>query len=155
MLATKVRFSIKMWQTRKYKFFYSSLFYLPLTFHSLINRDLSNPCFIYRYDVELYQRIEQLIGKKLPLYPTVEEEVMLLMERVTEAQRYAKMVRIPPHLTPYIQVCLYVTCVCSWKNRFYVAALLFSNKTQMTSKLGRNKKVKHEAEPRSLFNREI
>ena len=43
--------------------------------------------------MELYQRIEQLIGKKLPLYPTVEEEVMLLMERVTEAQRYAKMVR--------------------------------------------------------------
>lgn len=117
----------------------------------MINRDLSSPCFIYRYDVELYQRIEQLIGKKLPLYPTVEEEVMLLMERVTEAQRYAKMVRIPPHLTPYIQVCLYVTCVCSWKNRFYVAALLFSNKTQMTSKLGRNKKVKHEAEPRSFL----
>lgn len=79
----------------------------------MINRDLSSSCSIYRYDVELYQRIEQLIGKKLPLYPTVEEEVMLLMERVTEAQRYAKMVRIPPHLTPYIQVCLYVTCVCS------------------------------------------
>lgn len=155
MLATKVRFSIKMWQTRKHKFFYSSLFYLPLTFHSMINRDRSSPCFIYRYDVELYQRIEQLIGKKLPLYPTVEEEVMLLMERVTEAQRYAKMVRIPPHLTPYIQVCLYVTCVCGWKSRFHAAALLFSNKTQMTSKLGRNKKVKHQAEPRSLFNREI
>lgn len=47
--------------------------------------------FVTQYDVELYQRIEQLIGKKLPLYPTVEEEVLLLMERVTEAQRYAKM----------------------------------------------------------------
>ena len=45
-----------------------------------------------RYDVELYQRIEQLIDKKLPLYPTVEEEVMGLMERVSEAQRYARMV---------------------------------------------------------------
>lgn len=43
--------------------------------------------------MELFQRIEQLIAKKLPLYPTVEEEVMLLMERVTEAQRFAKMVR--------------------------------------------------------------
>ena len=43
--------------------------------------------------MELYQRIEQLIGKKLPLHPTVEEEVMSLMERVTEAQRYARMVR--------------------------------------------------------------
>ena len=48
-----------------------------------------------RYDVELYQRIEQLIGKKLPLHATVEEEVMSLMERVSEAQRYAKMVRKP------------------------------------------------------------
>ena len=45
-----------------------------------------------RYDVELYQRIEQLIGKKLPSHPMVEEEVMLLVERVTEAQRHAKMV---------------------------------------------------------------
>eukprot|EP00731_Ephydatia_muelleri_P028579 Em0020g223a len=43
------------------------------------------------YDVELYQRIEQLIDKKLTLYPTVEEEVLGLMERVSEAQRYARM----------------------------------------------------------------
>ena len=57
------------------------------------------PCLFYtifiykiRYDVELFQRIEQLIGKKLPLYPTVEEEVMVLMERVNESQRHAKMV---------------------------------------------------------------
>lgn len=48
--------------------------------------------FLFRYDVELYQRIEQLIGKKLPQHPMVEEEVMLLVERVTEAQRYAKLV---------------------------------------------------------------
>ena len=53
-------------------------------------------CFLHtRYDVELYQRIEQLIGKKLPLHATVEEEVMSLMERVSEAQRHAKMVRKP------------------------------------------------------------
>ena len=45
-----------------------------------------------RYDVELYQRIEKLIGKKLPQHPMVDEEVMLLVERVTEAQRYAKIV---------------------------------------------------------------
>ena len=47
--------------------------------------------FISQYDVELYQRIEHLIGKKLPLYKTEEQEVMLLMERVTEAQRFAKL----------------------------------------------------------------
>lgn len=47
--------------------------------------------FVTQYDVELYQRIETLIEKKLPLHPMVEEEVMLLVERVTEAQRYAKM----------------------------------------------------------------
>lgn len=47
--------------------------------------------FVTQYDVELYQRIEELIEKKLPLYPTVEDEVLLLMERVSEAQRYAKM----------------------------------------------------------------
>jgi len=47
--------------------------------------------FVSQYDVELYQRIEHLIGKKLPLYNTVEEEVMLLAERVSDAQRVAKM----------------------------------------------------------------
>ena len=47
----------------------------------------------YRYDAELYQRIEQLIDKKLPIYPTVEGEVLSLMERVTEAKRIAIMVK--------------------------------------------------------------
>ncbi|XP_011159896.1 probable ATP-dependent RNA helicase DDX47 [Solenopsis invicta] len=47
--------------------------------------------FVTQYDVELYQRIEQLISKQLPLYPTEEEEVMLLQERVSEAQRIVKM----------------------------------------------------------------
>jgi ATP-dependent RNA helicase DDX47/RRP3 len=47
---------------------------------------------LLQYDVELYQRIEHLIGKKLPLYKTEEEEVMVLQERVSEAQRAAKMV---------------------------------------------------------------
>jgi len=47
--------------------------------------------FVTQYDVELYQRIEHLIEKKLPLYPTQEDEVMILNERVLEAQRFAKM----------------------------------------------------------------
>merc|ERR1719367_2265777 len=46
--------------------------------------------FVSQYDVELYQRIEHLLDKKLPLYPSVEEEVMLLGERVSEALRMAK-----------------------------------------------------------------
>ncbi|XP_070580176.1 probable ATP-dependent RNA helicase DDX47 [Ptychodera flava] len=47
--------------------------------------------FVTQYDVELYQRIEQLIGKKLPLFQTEEEEVMMMVERVAEAQRYARL----------------------------------------------------------------
>jgi len=45
---------------------------------------------VSQYDVELYQRIEHLIGKKLPLYETVDQEVMMFNERVLEAQRFAK-----------------------------------------------------------------
>ncbi|GBM83529.1 putative ATP-dependent RNA helicase DDX47 [Araneus ventricosus] len=45
--------------------------------------------FVTQYDVELYQKIETLIGKKLPLYPTKTEEVMILVDRVTEAQLLA------------------------------------------------------------------
>ena len=34
-------------------------------------------------------------------------------------------------------------------NRFQVAVRLFSNRSQMTSKCGKNKKVAHEAQPHS------
>ncbi|ETE61497.1 putative ATP-dependent RNA helicase DDX47, partial [Ophiophagus hannah] len=47
--------------------------------------------FVTQYDVELFQRIEHLIGKKLPAFPSQEEEVMMLTERVAEAQRFARM----------------------------------------------------------------
>lgn len=42
--------------------------------------------------MELFQRIETLIGKKLPAFPTQEDEVMMLVERVSEAQRFARLV---------------------------------------------------------------
>eukprot|EP00045_Choanoeca_perplexa_P005051 m.42649 g.42649 ORF g.42649 m.42649 type:complete len:456 (+) comp12904_c0_seq1:54-1421(+) len=44
---------------------------------------------VTQYDVELFQRIEQLIGKKLEEHPTEQSEVMQMLERVTEAQRMA------------------------------------------------------------------
>jgi len=46
---------------------------------------------VTQYDVEAYQKTEEYIGKKLDLYPTEEEHVMALLERVAEAQRYASM----------------------------------------------------------------
>ncbi|XP_014280268.1 probable ATP-dependent RNA helicase DDX47 [Halyomorpha halys] len=45
--------------------------------------------FVTQYDVELYQRIEHLIGKKLPKFETKDEEVMLMEERVGESKRTA------------------------------------------------------------------
>ena len=44
-----------------------------------------------QYDVELYQRIEHMLGKKLDEFPAPQDEVLLLMERVGEAQRMASM----------------------------------------------------------------
>jgi len=44
---------------------------------------------VTQYDVELMQRVEAVIGKKLELWPTDEEEVTLLRERVDEASRLA------------------------------------------------------------------
>lgn len=46
---------------------------------------------VTQYDVELYQRIEHLIGKKLPLFKCEQDQVMALNERVCEAQRAAKL----------------------------------------------------------------
>jgi ATP-dependent RNA helicase DDX47/RRP3 len=44
---------------------------------------------VTQYDVELYQKIERLISKKLEAYPAPEEAVLLMNERVNEAQRIA------------------------------------------------------------------
>jgi len=44
---------------------------------------------VTQYDVELVQRVEAVIGKKMELWPTDEEEIALLRERVEEASRVA------------------------------------------------------------------
>lgn len=44
---------------------------------------------VTQYDVEIWQRIETALGKKLGAYPTEKEEVLVLGERVGEAQRLA------------------------------------------------------------------
>eukprot|EP00584_Thalassiosira_punctigera_P006980 CAMPEP_0172528422 /NCGR_PEP_ID=MMETSP1067-20121228/2815_1 /TAXON_ID=265564 ORGANISM="Thalassiosira punctigera, Strain Tpunct2005C2" /NCGR_SAMPLE_ID=MMETSP1067 /ASSEMBLY_ACC=CAM_ASM_000444 /LENGTH=506 /DNA_ID=CAMNT_0013312321 /DNA_START=104 /DNA_END=1620 /DNA_ORIENTATION=+ len=45
---------------------------------------------VTQYDVEVYQRLEHLLGQRLPEYEMApEEEVLLLLERVNEAQRLA------------------------------------------------------------------
>lgn len=45
--------------------------------------------FVTQYDVEAYQKLEQIIGQKLPQFPADEETVLILLERVSEAQRLA------------------------------------------------------------------
>ncbi|KAI1629610.1 ATP-dependent rRNA helicase RRP3 [Exophiala viscosa] len=47
--------------------------------------------FVSQYDVELWMRIENALQKKLDEYETVKEEVMVLAERVGDAQRAAAM----------------------------------------------------------------
>jgi ATP-dependent RNA helicase DDX47/RRP3 len=44
---------------------------------------------VTQYDVELIQRIESVIGKKMELWPTDSEEIALLRDRVGEAGRVA------------------------------------------------------------------
>jgi len=44
---------------------------------------------VSQYDVENYQKIESHMGLQLEIYPTEEETVLVLMERIAEAQRYA------------------------------------------------------------------
>ncbi|KAE8352548.1 ATP-dependent rRNA helicase rrp3 [Aspergillus coremiiformis] len=47
--------------------------------------------FATQYDIEAWLRIEGALGKKLPEYPAEKDEVMVLAERVAEAQRQAIM----------------------------------------------------------------
>jgi ATP-dependent RNA helicase DDX47/RRP3 len=45
--------------------------------------------FVSQYDIELYQRVEELLGKKLPAFPIQKETALQAHERVSEAQRHA------------------------------------------------------------------
>ncbi|KAI8973624.1 P-loop containing nucleoside triphosphate hydrolase protein [Mycotypha africana] len=47
--------------------------------------------FVTQYDVELIQRIEKDLERKLDLFPLEKDEVMMLQERVDEAQRIATL----------------------------------------------------------------
>ncbi|KAG5926458.1 ribosomal RNA processing protein [Claviceps sorghi] len=47
--------------------------------------------FVTQYDIEIYQRIEAALGKKLDVYPVHKEEVMAFQARVEEAQRHARI----------------------------------------------------------------
>ena len=47
--------------------------------------------FVTQYDVEMYQRLESVLGKKLELFPAPKENVMILQDRVSEASRIANM----------------------------------------------------------------
>ncbi|KAH9620572.1 hypothetical protein KSS87_002109 [Heliosperma pusillum] len=44
---------------------------------------------VNQYEIEWFIQIENLLGKKLPKHPAEEEEVLVLLERVTEAKRIA------------------------------------------------------------------
>ncbi|XP_074269526.1 DEAD-box ATP-dependent RNA helicase 10-like [Silene latifolia] len=46
---------------------------------------------VNQYEIEWFKQIENLIGEKLPKHPAEEEEVLVLLERVTEAKRIAHM----------------------------------------------------------------
>lgn len=46
---------------------------------------------VTQYDVELFQKIEQLTGQQMEVFPTQQEAVLLLLERVNDAQRIATM----------------------------------------------------------------
>ncbi|KAI0018447.1 P-loop containing nucleoside triphosphate hydrolase protein [Xylariomycetidae sp. FL0641] len=45
---------------------------------------------VTQYDVEVYQRIEAALGKKLKEFATEKDEVMVFRKRVEEAQRHAR-----------------------------------------------------------------
>lgn len=46
---------------------------------------------VRRYDVEQFQKIEALTGQKMEKYDAEEEAALLLLERVSEAQKMATM----------------------------------------------------------------
>ena len=46
--------------------------------------------FVTQYDVELYQRLEHLLGRRLPKADVDEDRALAFLDRVTEASRTAQ-----------------------------------------------------------------
>lgn len=69
---------------------------------------MSPDCFfslVTQYDVEAFVKCEEFIKKKLDLFPLEEEDVLIFMDRVSEANRLAATVPkthpTPPVLTDF------------------------------------------------------
>ena len=56
-----------------------------------------------QYDVEIYQKIEHLIGKKLEEYDVNDKQALILSDSVAEAARIANMVSNDIDSNPFIQ----------------------------------------------------
>ena len=69
------------------------------------------------------------------------ETLVKVWENSIKLWKHPPAVRVPRAflVLPNFQLCFYLT------NRFHVAVHLSSNKSQMTSKYGKNKKVAHKA----------
>ena len=59
--------------------------------HTELCRSGRSLTLVTQYDVELFQKIEALTGHKMEEYPAEQEAVLLLLERVGEAQRISTM----------------------------------------------------------------
>ena len=74
---------------------------------------------VTQYDVELFQKIEALTGHKMEEYPSEQEAVLLLLERVGEAQRISTM-QVCHSLMQSVAACAYaakimpVPAACTW-----------------------------------------
>ena len=71
------------------------------------------------------------------------ETLVKVWENSKKLWKHSPPARVPTVflVLPNLHSCFYLT------NRFKVAVRLFSNRSQMTSKCGKNKKVAHEAQP--------
>ena len=69
------------------------------------------------------------------------ETLVKVWENSKKPWKHSPVARVPTAflVLPNFHSCFYLT------NRFHVAVRLFSNRSQMTSKCGKNKKVAHEA----------
>ena len=57
---------------------------------------------VTQYDVEIYQKIEHLIGKKLEEYDVNDKQALILSDSVAEAARIANMVSNDIGFNPFI-----------------------------------------------------
>ena len=95
----------------------------------------------FKFDFDCFFVFVEVFAKGVPVFGEAAVNSFIFNSQLQAMDKCVYAIVVDPQERKKKFNVVYLT------NRFHVAVLLFSNRSQMTSKCGKNKKVAHEAQP--------